>query len=97
VEREVAIEGRSGHEHHATLYAPKSESILEPIAASAHYNRISAVYAKFGDLGQVNGYRRLALVDDRGDALSDEYAAMLVQVSEVVRWSRRDEWIDRLF
>lgn len=96
VERNVKLEGSSGHPHRATIFVPESESILEPIEAAAHYNRISSVYAKFGDLSHANGYRRWSLIDDRHDTLSDDLAAMLIQVSDVIRWSRRDEWIDRV-
>jgi hypothetical protein len=96
VEREVRLAGASGHQHKATLYIPTVEAILEPISASGHANQINSVYAKFGDLSRANGYRRLSLVDDRHGRLSDDLAGMLVQVSDVVGWTRRDEWIDLL-
>jgi hypothetical protein len=96
VEREVELAGSSGHKHRATLFVPAREAVVEPIQAAAHYNTISAVYAKFGDLSHANGYQRLALVDDRHERLSQDLAAMLVQVSDVVSWTRLDEWISRL-
>jgi hypothetical protein len=96
VQREVKLAGSSGHTHRATLYVPAREAILEPIDPPAHYNTISSVYAKFGDLSHANGYTRLSLIDDRHGPLSDDLAAMLVQVSDVVHWTRRNEWIKRL-
>lgn len=96
VERDVKLEGGSGHVHRATLYVPMGHAILEPIEAPVHYNQVSSVYTKFGDLSRANGYRRLALVDDRRVALSDDLAAILVQVSDLVQWTRRDEWVPHL-
>ena len=46
VEREVKLEGSSGHIHRATLFVPTTHTILEPVEATAHYNAISAIYAK---------------------------------------------------
>jgi hypothetical protein len=96
IRREVKLEGRSGHVHRATLYVPTAEAILEPIEAPGHYNQISSVYTKFGDLSRADGYRRLSLIDDRHRTLSEDLAAILVQVSDVVRWTRRTEWLQDL-
>lgn len=96
VQREVKLEGHSGHAHRATLYVATVEAVLEPIEAPGHFNQISSVYTKFGDLAHANGYRRLSLIDDRTDGLGDDLAAMLIQVSDVVRWTRRDEWLQTL-
>jgi hypothetical protein len=96
VQRDFKVEGSSGHTHRATLWVPTVHAIVEPIHAPAHYNQIASVYTKFGDLSHANGYRRLALVDDRGDGLSDDLAAMLVQVSDVVDWTRREQWLEAL-
>jgi hypothetical protein len=69
---------------------------LEPIEAAAHFNVITSVYTKFGDLARANGYRGISLVDDRRATLSDDLAGILVQVSDVVRWTRRQEWLEQL-
>lgn len=91
VEREHKLAGASGHKHTATIYLPDREAILEPI--QGHWNQVSSVYTKFGDLSRANGYRLLSLLDDRSGSLDDELARMLVQVSDVVQWTRRDEWL----
>lgn len=96
VQREVRLSGSSGHQHRATIYVPSVEAILEPIGTQGHYNQISSVYTKFGDLSRANGYSRYSLVDDRRGGLSDDLSAILVQVSDVIQWTRRDEWIERL-
>jgi hypothetical protein len=91
VERERKVTGASGHRHTATIYLPQREAILEPI--QGHWNQVSSVYAKFGDLSRSNGYRLLSLLDDRSGEVDEELARMLVQVSDVVQWTRRDEWL----
>lgn len=94
VEREHKIVGASGHRHTATIYLPRREAILEPI--QGHWNQVSSVYAKFGDLSRANGYKLVSLLDDRSGALDDELARLLVQVSAVVQWTRRDEWLGNI-
>jgi hypothetical protein len=93
VQREFTLAGESGHKHKATLYVPKVEAIVEPI--SGHWNQVASVYAKFGDLSRANGYRFFSLLDDREGDVEEELARMLVQVSDVVQWTRREEWISR--
>ena len=90
VERKRPLKGKSGHEHKATLYLPQTETVLEPV--EAHWNQAAAVYAKFGDLGQANGYRLYALLDDRSEPPPEDVAGLLTQVGSVVEWSRHDEW-----
>jgi hypothetical protein len=93
VERERTIAGASGHKHKATIYLPDSEAIFEPI--EGHWNQVASVYAKFGDLSRANGFQLFTLLDDRKATADEELAKMLVQVSSVVSWSRRDEWMGR--
>lgn len=98
IEREARIPGYSGHQHKATFYVPEATAILEPINTPGHYNQISSVYMKFGDIAHANGnngqsHRRFSLVDDRGGSLSRDLASLLVQVSSLVAWTRRDEWM----
>ena len=92
VERERALAGLSGHRYRATFFVPESETVIEPVAG--HWNQVTAVYAKLGDLRQANGYRLLSLVDDRKHRATEEVSNILSQVSDVVAWSRREEWID---
>jgi len=94
VERQHKLTGRSGHNHTATLYLPERETIIEPITAEGHWNQVTAVYAKFGDLSQANGYRTVTVIDDRTAAPDDDTGKLLLQVSDVVQWSRRQEWME---
>jgi hypothetical protein len=94
VARDHRISGASGHRHKATIFLPESETVIEPVAG--HWNQVTAVYAKLGDVGRANGYRLYSLLDDREARPSEDVANMLVQVSAVVQWSRRDEWLDTI-
>lgn len=96
VAREVRLDGGSGHPHHATIFIPSAHAIVEPINAAGHFNQVSAVYTKLGDLGTANGYEMVSLIDDRADGVGDDLIAMLTQVSDVVRWSRHEAWVDSL-
>jgi hypothetical protein len=89
VDTQRALRGTSGHPHHATIFIPATEAVIEPVSPQGHWNQVSTVYAKFGDLGQANGYRLFAVVDDRKGQLATDLASMLVQVSGVVEWTRR--------
>jgi hypothetical protein len=93
VEREHEIRGLSGHRHHVTLYVPRTEAVMEPVSSQGHWNQVSTVYAKFGDLSQANDYRLFSVVDDRAAPLAPDLTNMLVQVSKVVQWSERDVWV----
>lgn len=96
VERDRRLSGMSGHDHNTTLYLPYSGAILEPLSAEGHWNQVSTIYAKFGDLRQANGYRSFSLIDDREGQLREDLANLLVQVSAVIQWSRREEWVETL-
>lgn len=96
VERERRIEGSSGHEHRASLFLPQREIILEPVGGAGNWNQISTIYTKFGDLSRTNGFKFWSVVDDREEPLREDLANMLVQVSEVMAWSRRDRWLESL-
>ena len=97
VERERKLEGKSGHEHRATIYLPANEIIVEPVGGGGgNWNQLSTVYTKLSDLAQANGFTPYTLVDDRQQPLEDDFASMLTQVSDVLAWSHRDEWIDSL-
>jgi hypothetical protein len=94
VEREHRISGASGHKHTATIFVPDHEAVLEPI--TGHWNQVYAVYSKFGDISRVNGYSLYSLVDDRQGDPDAEMQRMLIQVSDVIAWSRREDWLARL-
>jgi hypothetical protein len=96
VRRDEEVIGASGHRHRATFYLPRVEALLEPVSGSGHFSQVSAVYTKFGDVAEErNGHRLFTLVDDRETALQHDVSIMLSQVSQVVRWSRQDEWLPR--
>jgi hypothetical protein len=65
--------------------------VIEPVAG--HFNQVYAVYAKLGDLGRANGHRLYSLLDDRETKPGEDVSGMLVQVSNVVEWTRRQEWL----
>ncbi|MCP9487818.1 MAG: hypothetical protein MSC30_18420 [Gaiellaceae bacterium MAG52_C11] len=94
--REERIRGASGHLHRASIFVPKGEIIMEPVGAEGNWNQVASVYTKFGDLANANGYRLLSVVDDRERIPNEEISRMLVQVSGVVQWSKKDEWIGEL-
>lgn len=96
VEREIELEGTSGHRYTATFFVPARHSVVEPVTPQSGWNRAAHVYAEFGDLGRVNGYVRLAVIDDRETEPNEQVVSLLTQVSDVVRWSRRDVWLGRL-
>ena len=91
VEREHRLSGTSGHRHRATLYLPQSDSVIEPV--TGHWNQVTSVFARLADLSGANGYRLYSLLDDREGKPEDDVPGLLVQVSSVVQWSRRDEWM----
>lgn len=56
----------------------------------------TSVYAEFGDLSKVNGYRLMAVLDDRKVDLGPSVANLLGQVAEVASWQQHDSWISEL-
>jgi hypothetical protein len=92
LERERAIEGSSGHTHRATIYLPASETVLEPVGG--HWNQASSAFVKLADISQVNGFRLFSMLDDRVGGADEDAANLLSQVSKVVPWSRRDQWLN---
>lgn len=96
VEVGTELEGASGHHYTASLFVPEREAVLEPIGGEKAWNKAAAVYVEFGDLGRVNGYELVAVVDDRDAEVGEEVEGLLGQVGVVARWSRRDEWMDTI-
>jgi len=96
VERGHRIIGASGHEHRPSLYVATHHLVVEPVAADSMWHRATAVYAEFGDLMHTNGYGRIALIDDRGDAVKDDAQNLLQQVSRLVYWKHRTRWLDQV-
>jgi hypothetical protein len=96
VEREPRLTGDSGHEYRPSLFLPAAHLIVEPIGVEVAWNRASAVYVEFGDLRQANGYRLMAVVDDRQGNPSEEVLRLLNQVGDVGPWSRRTVWLANL-
>jgi len=95
VERDYEITGQSGHEYKTSIYVPKFEAVVEPIAGAKSFDRAQRIYAQFGDLRQVNGYQLLAVLDDRDEDLKEE-AGLLRQVAPVARWSSDADWSQSL-
>jgi hypothetical protein len=96
LERTKTIVGQSGHKHRPTFFVPSAQALVEPIGADAHWTRATAVYALFGDIMKVNGYARVAVIDDRGDHVNDDVQNLLQQVGSLVYWTDRAPWIGRV-
>lgn len=96
VERNHRIVGASGHEHKPSLYVASRHVVVEPVATESMWNRAAAVYAEFGDLMHANGYGRISLIDDRGDAVREDTQNLLQQVSSLVFWENRAPWMERI-
>ena len=94
VRRDQKFPGASGHIHKTTIFLPDREAIMEPVGS--HWNQAVSIYAKFGDLSRVNGYRLYSVVDDRQRLPDEEIERLLIQVSGVVVWSRRETWIEEV-
>lgn len=94
VEREHRVGGKSGHRHNATLFLPQSETVLEPVGG--HWNQVTSVFARLADLSGTNGYHLFSLLDDREATPEHDVPGLLLQVSRVVEWSRREEWRSHL-
>ena len=73
---------------------PAAHALVEPIGADAPWTRATAVYALFGDVINVNGISRHAVIDDRGDHVKDEIQSLLQQVGSPVYWSDRAPWME---
>lgn len=96
IRRNVPLRGLSGHEHRASIFIPSTEAVVEPIAGQKAWERATRVYAEFGDLRQANGYRLVAVLDDRVAGRHDELAKLLSQVGQVALWTRQADWLTRV-
>jgi hypothetical protein len=94
--REERLPGKSGHVHRATFYIPATQSILEPVGAEGRWNQVATTYAKLGDLADSNGFGLFAILDDRGQEPKPDVVNMLIQVSQVVYWTRHEEWFTQI-
>ena len=97
VERNRRLPGASGHEHRVSIFMPKTHTVVETIGGAEAWRTARLVYAEFGDLAQINGYRFHAVLDDRGEpGRFEDEARLLVQVGSVARWSEHERWIPAL-
>jgi hypothetical protein len=96
VEPKHKLEGASGHPYTATLFVPATETVIEPIGGERPWNIAIAVYVEFGDLRNVNGYRLMAVLDDRETDLGPDISGLLNQVADVASWRQHDSWIGEL-
>lgn len=94
VQPEAELQGASGHSYTATLFIPSQEAVVEPITGEQGWNKAAAVYVEFGDISRANGYKLLAVLDDREEPSGPDVESLLQQVGAVTRWSRRDEWLE---
>lgn len=90
------VSGASGHNHRVSLFIPKRNALLEPVGSEGAWTQASAVFVKFADVGQTNGYKFLSVVDDRERSPEQDVTNLLLQVSVVMLWSRRDEWLQQI-
>jgi hypothetical protein len=95
-ERESRLVGASGHTYRPTLFVPSAELIIEPMAPEGIWNAAAAAYVEFGDLRRSNGYRGLAVFDDRERQPDEDVLALLLQVADTANWTRREKWIEAL-
>ena len=96
IQRNRRIIGASGHEHKPSIFVVSRNTVIEPVASEAMWTRAAAVYAQFGDLMHANGYGRVALIDDRGEAAKEDAQNLLQQVSSLVYWTSREPWLERV-
>lgn len=95
-ESERKLRGASGHDYTASLFVPDTETVIEPIGGENTWNVARAVYVEFGDLSKVNGYRLMAVLDDREADLGPDVPGLLSQVADVASWRQHDSWIAEL-
>jgi hypothetical protein len=97
VVRNRRLPGASGHEHKVSIFIPRTHTVVEPVGGVEAWRTARLVYAEFGDLSQVNGYRFHAIIDDRArpGQLEDE-VRLLAQVGRVGRWSDHEHWLATL-
>lgn len=96
VEAKRMLEGASGHPYTASLFIPTTETVIEPVGAERSWNAAAAVYVEFSDLGKTNGYRLMAILDDRENEPATEVASLLSQVAEVASWREHDAWLPEI-
>lgn len=90
------VQGASGHNHRVSFFIPKRNALLEPIGSEGAWAQASAVYVKFADVSQTNGYKFLSVLDDREQSPEQDVTNLLLQVSVVMLWSHRDEWLGQV-
>lgn len=93
VEAGRTLDGASGHSYTATLFVPDTETVIEPIGGERHWAIATAVYVEFGDLKEANGYRLMAILDDRKADLGPDVSNLLGQVADVAYWRQHNSWI----
>ncbi len=96
VEAKRSLEGASGHPYTASLFVPNTETVIEPVGGERPWSVATSVYAEFGDLSKVNGYRLMAVLDDREVDVGASVANLLGQVAEVASWQQHDSWISEI-
>ncbi len=96
VEAKRSLEGASGHPYMASLFVPNTETVIEPVGGERPWNVATSVYVEFGDLSKANGYRLMAVLDDREVDPGANVANLLGQVAEVASWQEHDAWISEI-
>jgi len=87
------ITGASGKKHKVPIFLPDQELLVAPMPAHAPGSMLSSVFMRFSDIGAVNGYETLAILDDRDEEPPAETVNLLAQVGSTALWSQRQDWI----
>jgi len=87
------IKGESGRLYKAPLYLPQREVVVAPLPATPNDGVLGRAFMRFSDIGAVNGYKALSIIDDREQPPSEEATRLLLSFGPVAPWSRRAEWI----
>lgn len=92
VKRNVRLAGASGREYRTGFFEPRSELVIEPVTTV--WPKPATVFTEFSDLGSMNGYKFLAVLDDREGEDVERTKSLLSGVAKVGTWSRRDSWVE---
>lgn len=93
VSTDLPITGASGKRHKVPIFLPDRELLVAPMPAQAAGSMLSSVFMRFADIGAVNGYEALAVIDDRDGQPPEATVNLLSQVGGTALWSQRQEWI----
>lgn len=96
VDTDFPIAGASGKRHKVPIVLPDRELLVAPMPAQAAGSMLSSVFMRFADIGAVNGYQALAVIDDRDGQPPEATVNLLSQVGGTALWSQRQEWMSEV-